>query len=311
MTDLNEWRLEYPGVSFDFGTLASTFPFSAQVEFGDTDSVVEDTKHPTADGTIMGKDTLGGFDMTFTLTTVPEFPIPDSPWRSALDLFSAFKAKWRADAVRLNPGEYATLTNLDRNRLVYGRPRKCTPKNARLRKGQVEYVSTFQTNGPNFYSATENLALITPIPVSSGGFGSPLRSPLSTEVGTVDLAEGISNDGDMPSWPVLEFHGPGKAYSFELLDGVNSLWQITIPDAIAYDEILVVDTRPWSRGAVIGKDDGGELVDIRPANGLIRGTQLELCTIPVGEDFSYRFRVTDRSGTAFAVARSRDAYAGM
>lgn len=310
--DLNEWRLEYDDVSFDFGLLSSDYPFSAQVELGDVDSVIEATKHPTSDGMVMGKDTLGGFDLTFNLTTVPGFPVPESPWQDALDLFSAFRAKWRADSVRLTPGAYATLTNLSRNRLVYGRPRKVTPKTDRLRKGQLGYISTFETNGPDWYSATERLALITPAGAAGGGFTNPIRSPISTDVGTVETQEGINNNGDIPTWTQIEFHGPGKNYTLELLQDATPLWKMSVPGALNYDEVIVVDTRPWKRGAILGNDDGaGSLYNLRPANGLIRGSQLETCKIPVGSNFTYRFRVTDRTGTAFADIRWRDAFASM
>jgi hypothetical protein len=300
MPDLNEWRLAYSDVTLDFGLLSTEFPFSVQVEITDADAILQDLGHPTSDGAVFGKDSLGGFDITFTLTTVPDFPIPDNPWRTALDLFSSFKTKWRADSIRRIPGVYATLTNLDRDRLVYGRPRKIAPKLARVRKGTIEYVAVFNTNDPNFYGATEKVALITPVPPPAGGFTTPLVPPFNTAVGSAELAP-TDNVGDLETWPVIAFHGPGAAFSVELLDGGTSLWTISIPDNVKFDEVLTVDTRPWSRSATING---------KPANGKVRGTQLEKCQIPVGE-FDFRFKVRDESGTAFADIKWRDAFASL
>lgn len=301
MSDLNDWRLAYPGTVLDFGLLSTDYPFSVQMEMGEADVVLQDIPHPTSDGALFGKDSYGGFDITFNLTTIPDFPLPAKPWVTALDLFSSFKSRWRADSIRRIPGEYATLTNLDRNRMVYGRPRKIAPKTSRLRQGLIEYVALFQTNDPNFYSGTEKAALITPVPPASGGFTVPLTPPFNTAVGSAELAP-TENEGDLETWPIINFHGPGANYSLELLDGPTSLWSITVPDQIKFDQVLTIDTRPWRRSATLS---GG-----RPANGRLRGTQIEKCMIPVGA-FDFRFKVRDESGTAFADVKWRDAYASL
>lgn len=300
MSDLNEWRLAYPGTSFDFGTLAFNYPLKTQVDIGSVDTTVQDQRHPSSDGMIMGRDSFGGFDMTFTITTIPEFPLPVKPWEDALDLFGAMQAAWRADAIRRTPGQYASLTNLDRNRRVYGRPRKIAAKTTDLRQGLMGVVASFQTNDPNFYDETEKLAIITPVPPAGGGFTTPLTPPFST-AGSADEIAPTVNDGNLETWPIIKFHGPGRAHSLSLLDGSDVLWTIKVPDEIKYDEVLTVDTRPWSRSATING---------KPANGRIRGTRLEECTIPVGT-FDFQYKVTDASGTAFADIRWRDAYASL
>lgn len=301
MPDINEWRLEYPGTVFNFGTLDDDYPFKTQVEFSDTALDTQDQRHPSSDGVVMGIDSLGGFNITFDITTIPDFPLPNEPWNVALNLFSTMKAAWRADAIRQTPGKYATLTNLNRNRLVYGRPRKIAPKNSRLRQGFVGIVSTFETNDPNFYDATEKLAIITPVPPPAGGFTAPLTPPLSTAGSAAEIAA-TNNNGDLAAWPVIKFHGPGTFFSLSLLDGLgNALWTVTAVGQINYDQIMVIDTRPWARSATING---------MPANGRLRGTALEQCRIPVG-DFELQFKVTDSSGTAFADIRWRDAYASL
>lgn len=300
MTDLNDWRLQYGATSFDFGSLSSTFPLSVQVDIGSADLSDQDQPHPTSDGVIMGRDSLGGFDLNFDLTTLPTFPPGVKPWNAAMDLFSGFKSKWRADSIRRVPGVYATLLNLDRNRLVYGRPRKIGQKMALARRGIVGYSAVFTTNDPNFYSGTEKIATITPVPASSGGLLGPLVSPL-TVVGSTLTVDAAVNDGDLGTWPVVEFSGPFNTASLELIQGATIVWKMVIPDKVHFDEVITVDTRPWSRSATING---------RPANGRVRGTQLEKCQLPVGT-YQWRYKVTDRTGTAFARMKWRDAYASL
>lgn len=300
MADLNEWRLQYGAVDFTFGTLASTYPFSAQVDITDAEGTYQDRNHPTSDGVVMGKDVLGGFDLNFALTTIPAYPPVVKPWDAPLNLFSAFKSKWRADDIRLIPGAYATLMNVDRNKLVYGRPRKMGQDLKKARRGVIGYQAQFATNDPNFYSGTEKTAIITPNPGSSGGLVGPLVSPLTVVGSTLDVSAAV-NAGDLPTWPIVEFQGPFDSASLELLSGATVVWSLSIPTQLKFDEKITIDTRPWSRSATLNG---------KPANGRVRGTQLEKCKLPVGS-YQWRYKVVDRTGTAFARMKWRDAYASL
>lgn len=298
MVDLNDWRLAYTGVEFDFGTLSTDYPFRVQAIIGPPTAQSQDSLHPTDDGMVMGIDSLGGFDITFGLTTVPDGSA--TPWRNSLDLIRSFQAKWRANAIRRKPGVYATLTNLDRGVRVYGRPRYFAPTLDRVRRGNAEYIATFTTNDPNFYDETEKVALINAVNPSGGGFVVPLSPPFSTAAGSAELSP-IENEGDVATWPIIKFHGPCNAPGVELLAGANVLWNLRVSGQIKYDEILTVDTRPWARGATING---------KPANGRLRGTKMSDCQIPVGS-YHTRFKVKDRTGQAFVDIRWRDAYASL
>lgn len=301
MTDLNEWRLTYPGTTFNFGTLATDYPFSAQFEISDTEVETQDTPHPTSDGVVFGRDFLRGNTLTFNLTTIPDFPLPAKPWLEALDLASAFRAKWRADAIRTKPGVYATLQNLDRGRLVYGRPRRIGQASERLRQGLLRMVATFDTISPDFYGTTEFDTLITPVPEVVGGFTTPFTTPIQTSWAGTLTEEPIDSQGDVAAWPIIEFHGPGSDWALDLFTGLNVAWSLQITGSLKADEVCTIDTRPWSRGATING---------KPANGRLRGVQLEKAVLaPGGHDV--RLRVNDPTGTATAHVKWRNAYASM
>jgi hypothetical protein len=286
-------------VELNFGNLSTTHPFKVQVEIGAIDIDTQDTRHPTSDGVVMGIDSFGGFDLTFGLTTIPE--PGEKPYMAALDKLSAFRAAWRADSIRRVPGQYAVLSNLERERQVYGRPRQVAPKLARVRKGTAEYVAAFTSTDPNFYDTTEKVFLITPVPPAGGGFTAPLSPPFSTVAGAAELSPLVTNVGDLPTWPVVTFHGPGATPSIELLQGATVLWNLRVEGQIKYDEVLTVDTRPWRRSATING---------KPANGRLRGTQMEKCQIPVGS-YNLRYKVKDKSGTSFVDVKWRDAFASL
>lgn len=298
--DINDWVLAYPGVNFPFGRLSTTYPFETQVSIGDTTLVTGDLPHPTADGTTMGADRLGGFTLTFKVLALPLPSDTGETWDGPLDRMSMFRSRWRADSIRKSAGEYATLTNLARGRMVYGRPRRAAMINDRMRKGMVSVLATFDTNGPDFYSTTQRQAVVVPIGGSATGLRDPLTSPFTTG-GISIVQQDMVNEGDSDAWPILKFHGPGHSYAFDLLQGTNVLWSIEVPEPLLYDQTLTVDTRPWVRSSTMNGN---------PANGRLRGTPLDRCGIPVGE-FKGRLRVTDTTGQAFADIRWRDTYASL
>lgn len=301
MTDLNDWRLVYPGTNLHFGTLATEYPFQVQVDITEVAATNQDMPHPNSDGMVMGVDTLGGFSLIFTMTTIPEYPLSAKPWVPALNRNGAFIKAWRADAIRRSPGEYAYLVNEDRGRRVYGRPRKAGQGTSRMRKGEIRIVAQFDTIDPNWYSETEKLAVITPVPAASGGIKTPLKPPFSSAGSSEEIAPMV-NAGDSAAWSILKFHGPGKDPQFNLLDiSGDTVWNLRLEGKLKYDEVLTIDTRPWSRGATING---------KPAGGRIRGTALDQCLIPVGAFFG-RYKVSDKSGNSFADIRWRDTFVSM
>lgn len=298
--DLNTWVLTAGSETLYFGTKDSNYPFEVQASISDIDRDTQDTPHPGSDGVMMGRDLLRGFTLEFRAKILQEDLLTAKPWRHALDLYSAFAAKWRADRVRLTPGEYATLANLDRERMVYGRPRAIARESRILRKGILPFQMDFDTISPDFYSTTEKATVITRGASANSGFTGPLSAPISTVVGEAEVGP-ASNAGDLPAWPVIKINGPGRKHALELFDGSDLLWSVEVPGSLKYDEVMTIDTRPWRRSATING---------APANGLVRGSQFDECQIPVGS-FTLRYRSRDSTGTSFAVINWRDTYASL
>lgn len=219
MPDLNEWILDVPTkVPFGFGSIGtSDYPLGVQVDIGDVDSDLQDQAHPTSDGVVMGKDTLAGFELTYTIKILPDMEATVKA-DVALDLFSAFRAAWRADPIRRTPGAYATVTNVLRDRLVYGRPRKCAPKMDRLRRGLVEYVATFDTNSPNWYSATEHSTNLPIVPPLTGYITSPVQTPVTTASESAPTIDSVVNAGDVDAWGILKINGPISGAAVSLIE---------------------------------------------------------------------------------------------
>lgn len=266
MSDLNDWVLEVGGVLTPFGTESTDYPFATQVTMTEPKRTVQDGDHPNADGALMGRDVLRGFDLQFAARVLREYPVTEKPWMSALDLYGEFASRWRGDGVRLTPGAYATLRNLERSRMVYGRPRGIAPKFDRLRKGFVEFQMDFATISPDFYSTTE-------------------KSIVGSSAGV--------NEGNLPAWPIITVTGVGNM-SVALQQSGSTLWTITAPSGAG--GTLVIDTRPWARGALL---NGG------PANGMLRGSRLEDCRIPAGN-----FNIVASGGSSFST-KWRDTFASL
>lgn len=285
MTDINEWTLTYPkaggaAVTFDFGLAASGFPFSTQVQIGEPDRAVADLQHGTENAIFMGRDLLGGRDLTFTLTTLPE---STDQINAALDAASEFEAKWRAFQVARTPGSYALLKNNFRQRMVRGRPRNFAPKHDRMRRGVIEYVAQFRTQSPDFMSAAETVI-------------HPVRT-ISTAAETV---------GDQPAFPIVTFTGKFTTASLAWSPGgLFSPWTITLNHALDTGDFVIVDTRPTSRAAY---DAGGA-----PRNGWVTGTRMaDTFMDPDAPDGHFLFTTTGATdiGTACTVEWF-DTYAGL
>lgn len=286
MTDLNEWNLAYTtpllgAISLDFGYSGDDAPLTVQVDVGDPERSIADQQHGFDDATMMGRDTVGGRDLTFSLTTLPD-PSGSGEAINSLDKVAEIAARWRAYDLSHTPGAYATLTNKLRDRWMLGRPRQFTPKLARVRRGVTEYLAVFHTATPDFYQNPQHV--INPA-----------------------LAVNFNQDiaGDLPAWPVVTFTGLFTTASLQWVPPVGLTgWTITINHAIATNIPVVVDTRPWARSA---RDNGGAM-----QNGWLAGNKMSDCLLApsVGGHFLFTATGATDANTKCQVAWY-DTYAGL
>lgn len=286
MTDINSWILHYTNpngsvVDYNFGLLSDDSPFEVQMEIGDWIRATNDQQHGTDDATLMGRDLVGGMDLTFTLTTIPDFGNPLLV-DVALDKASEFGSKWRAPYIAKTPGRYATLTNVRRGRFVVGRPRAFARTTARLRKGIIRYVAVFHTITPEFYKSA--LTVLAP-------------------VRTVNLNHTVV--GDVPAWPSITLVGRFSTATLAWVpDGGLTGWSITISKVLATGDYIVVTTLPYARGTL---DANGT-----PDQGVLSGSRMADCSLQPGVAGHFLFTTTGTTdGNTRCEVDYYPAYAGL
>jgi hypothetical protein len=226
---------------------------------------------------VFGADTAGSMTLTFEVG-IPRVPDrrrrgdPD-PWHASLDALEVFTAAWKARSHRRIPGWVAELVNDNRQRMVYGRPRNIKPKLTTTRQGWTDHVCDFATTDDVFYGAVPKTTRVGVVPAESAPLRWPIGFPWST-FGTTARTNVVENKGSVDSWPVLTFRGQSGSPRVDLLNATGGvLWSVWAQGALAYDETMVVDTRPWARSV---------LVNGNPAMGRLRGVSGERLCDPTG-----------------------------
>lgn len=235
MRSPDDWTLSYPGVSLQFGSIASKLVFSTAPDIGPVDINTDDAERPRGDGTMFGLDYFGGRTLSFDVL------VNGDDEADAAALLAELTQAWRGDVVRSTPGATATLQS-GNGRLVFGRPRRFAPDLALLPYGAAQAIFDFAAADSIWYSDTENAVLVSLVPAPSGGLMAPLVAPLSTTQSS-DRSQGLTVGGEMKTWPVFEIKGPIINPVIEIVGRLKMQFTITL----AYDETLVIDTRPWAR----------------------------------------------------------------
>ncbi len=283
----NDWRLSYTGESLAFGSIASDFVFTAAPDIGPSDIQHDDAARPRADGVVFGADFHGGRTITFDLAA------NGANEAEARTLVARLAKAWRADAIRKKPGAVATLTS-DTGRVTFGRPRRFAAIDELLPQGLVQVLADFACAEDVWYG-TETSVNVALQPPAGGGLIAPLASPLATTA-TSDRSTVIRVGGDLSTWPVFEIQGPIVNPVVEVVGRLKMEFRTTL----AFDQKLIVDTRPWARTIL---RNGASV-----AGSLTRtSTRLSQAAIPPGAH-ELVLRGTSDSGTASVITRWRDAY---
>lgn len=306
MVDLNLWRLEYDDTVLEFGTHESGHPLTAQVAVGVVAAEYGDQPHPITSGVVPGVDRTRGRIYGFAgahLSTAPFPPgvIDSDRWGRALDDAGPFEAAWAAEAVTEDEGAVATLTNVDRGRTLFGRPRNYGPNHAKVRAGWLTWAAEFHTVDRRAYGL-ERAVSVTTVAGQVGGVSAPLSAPVTTSSAT-DTRARIDSAGTLDTWPVVQIASGCLNPRVELLNAAGAVvWTLAIDGLVPEAKPVLIDTRPWSRRVTIGGT---------AAEGRLRGDQLEACRIPPGQSEVRFYATTPPGGSVASIVTWRDAYAGL
>lgn len=286
-------ELSTAGVGFGIGLNVSVD--DGGWDTGDTERLVQDSVNQVRGTRNVGRDALTGPTWTWSLhvnrTTTAE----------ALASLDELKTAWNAADTIDVPGRMSVLRYRvgDRDRRVYGRPRKwAAPPSNRILGGYVPITCTFDLADHLTYADLAETVTINYVPTSLGGFTFPVTFPATTlpagqREGSIVVA------GSVPTYPVIRFNGPITNPYLQC----GSLWKVQLNTTILAGQYIEIDTRPWKL-SVLRQGLYNE------AGALSRRTWLKNIVFKPGpQDLS--FGGVSAEGTATATISWRPAYASI
>lgn len=204
----------------------------------------QDFAHPMGDGGVPGRDYKEVSTWGFTMFANAEDDI------GALAYTAELARVWPSEDLVKTPRALTALRYClaGRVRRVYGRPRRWTaPPDNRLLNGYLPITADFAVFDPNYYDDAEQSEPFSLSAGTTGGGG--LRAPLTAPLRTTGVAKpqsrSIQVDGDRGTWPILEFKGGANPW-VEIAG-----WKCKVLRTLAWNETVVVDTRPWVRSSTL------------------------------------------------------------
>ncbi len=253
---------------------------------------VQDTDYEQEDGRYFGIDRLRGPTWSWKLFTDRQTA------EQALATLASLAQVWRADDVRLKPGEYLPLRYAvgGRTRRVYGRPRRLSfPPENRILGGFIPITADFVTADALHYDDVLSQTTMSLSPAVSGGFLVPFKMPLATIRPTSSRENVVQVTGDAATWAMVTFHGPVVAPSLQMDGG----WEVGLDVALTAGQSVTIDARPWARTAI--RNDGASL-----GGRLTRSSRLADMKLPPGSRV-FHYRGADATGTSRATVAWRNA----
>lgn len=294
------FRLVYPGTDFEFG------PVDVEsVEIGGVSYRVDDTPLPRRDGIAFGRDFADPGDIVLTVSVSGESQvwgdeeIRHDVYRKA----TVFSEAWDARVLREQPRLIAELVSGELG-MFEGRPRG-------VQWDYANYAVGFLRGRARFVRASTAVYAVDPdtgespwheqavglVPAQLGGLVAPLVAPLTTARAST-RARPFTVGGDADVWPVITVTGPLQ--SGGQVELVNR-WSLRLNQALAYDDVVVIDTRPGRRLMTVNG---------RPGNVLApSGARLSQAFMPPGLQ-EIALRGASVEGTASATIRWREQKAG-
>lgn len=252
----------------------------------------QDAENPVGDNYLFGRDRLTPGTWGFTLQTNKEDEL------GALGAMEKMAVKWRADNIRSTPGAVSTLRyNLGgATRRVYGRPRRWAPSiDTGLWRGVNSIVADFQLADTFYYADASRNIDMSILPGSTSGLKGPLTGKLSTLLAGERARSVADIGGTAPAPFVAVIYGPiQNPWLSE--DG----WKLELNATLAYDQYVVIDTRPWANTVL--RSDGASL-----AGALSRTSRLSTARLKPG-GANLRFGGKDATGTSHVAIAWRPTY---
>ena len=282
-----EWAISYPGTDLVFGD-ASGIHLSTHPELGPVNRTVDDADLPRTDGVVMGVDYVGGQAIGLS------FGIDGKTEADVRAKYGLLTSVWDAPTVRGKAGALAELVS-DTGRRAYGRPRRFAPTAFDLWSSYIRAVADFETVDRHWYGPVDHEASVSIVPPAGGGLVAPLASPLTTTRSS-DRSTVLEVGGEVPTWPVFTVQGPITNPVVEIVGLLRLEFNLTL----AYDQSLVIDTRPGRRTILRGTGS---------VAGALRRTSTRLvnASVPPGR-YELVLRGTSAPGTSRVSMRWRDAF---
>lgn len=281
------WAVVRAGEVMEFGRPDDHVWNRTTPSFGYGSVRSSDFERPRADGRGVGIDYMAGSTIAFDLVVSGSGAV-------LRERVEALRRHWRADAERAVPGGVVELQMRydGRSRSVFGRPRRWSPDySAASTSGLVAIQADFECIDDLFYGPERSVA-VTLAASGGSGFVAPFIFPLSSTA-TSDRSVTLTVDGSADTWPVFTVRGPVTNPVLQ----VGSV-RIEVRASVAFDESVVVDTRPWVRSVTRG---GLSLA------GALRGTRLAAAALAPGTH-DITVSGVDASGTGSVSVAWRDAY---
>lgn len=205
------------------------------VEPGEIRSV--DSEMPQEDGTQFGVDYRGGMNLVWRINL----------WKKgqpALDDLAVMERAWKNPNKRLTPGEVTVLrmNKQGRTRLVYGRPRNCSPQYGMVENGWCPIDASFLCIDETFYDDEQSIMEMEMANPPVSGLRMPLRTPMRVSQSQPTFGS-FSVGGDKETWPTFLIQGPVINPKVEIYG--QYVFELNV--ALLSHEIISIDPRPWRR----------------------------------------------------------------
>lgn len=261
-----DWKLTYEGTEYAFGPAHHPVEL-IEWEQGPDVYAVDDASSDRDDGVWFGEDYIEPGEISISVKidfTDAPFPVEECA-RLAMVARSELARVWRADPVRRRAGALAEL-HMGGQYIIEGRPRRARFDDADQNVGLIYAELPFVPAHPGAYLAGDDAgwqaATLGIVPAQVGGIKSPLRAPLRTSMESSRAAP-IEMSGDVEAWPIIEIHGPMQSNA--QVEAVGR-WRVYLNRALAYDQVVTIDTRPGRRATRL---DGQARMVLDPRSSLI------------------------------------------